>query len=950
MTHYIQEWPLLILCPASLRHTWPSEIEKFLPTLSPMAIHVVGGFDDTDWVKRRRQLKIVVATYSLLQSRSAVARIMQDFDFECVICDESHNLKERTSQRCQLAMPILLKAKRLILLSGTPALARPVELWAQVNCIAPNLFGAYTKYTKEYCNARRGRFGWDVSGLSNAEELHANLRQIMVRRLKTDVLKELPPKQRSMVPIKIDKGEEKDCRDLMEDLKAIRMSVSDLVGSEAKSADFEARRLLMMAYQRSGIGKAASVAQYLVDWLDGSGTQKVLVFAHHQQVMDVLEKAIAKKFKGVGHIRIDGSVDSKERAMRVKKFQTNARTRVALLSMTAAGVGLTLTAASSVIFAELHWTPGVLAQAEDRCHRIGQQNAVNVMYCVCKDENLSVDMKLWSMLGRKVGNLGRVIDGGRNATLRAEEGKSTTRGESVEAELTRFFAETSGEEKTAALKAPVKGSITSFFKPASAASSSEEKQKLPPSGIQSLLPARPVPSSGKRIDSLVEWNCDACTFANSKVPANSGWLACEVCGTPHIDIPPSEGKKCRPITRKQKEIIALDDLKPKASRIARSCEVITIDDDGEPESRSIVTPSKQSIEQPLITFSVSKNSGRLTIHSGDGEERFPYNFDIEQVISEEMSDRLLEAEVSRQSKSRGVIKMEFNEKGIKQVLAPIVKELKSKGQIKNRAGKKRVRQEVKDFVSIFLNLREVEKKAIKESGKSFAGLNLKQSVARLLTSTVTQSTDRYSGGAKERAREKVEEGTATESDHAVLDGRACAWCAGSLSHVAELEGVASTYCSQKCAEEGRLHRGGMFSSTQVRAQVFGLEGGVCRKCGIDAHALYTRICSLEPAERLNALINAKWSLPKSGPALDRLLQIPREGDYWQADHIVAVAEGGGGCGLDNLQTLCTPCHQGETNKLRARLKLGGKVGDCDGKRKQIDIRSAFFGSAKKVKK
>jgi hypothetical protein len=142
----------------------------------------------------------------------------------------------------------------------------------------------------------------------------------------------------------------------------------------------------------------------------------------------------------------------------------------------------------------------------------------------------------------------------------------------------------------------------------------------------------------------------------------------------------------------------------------------------------------------------------------------------------------------------------------------------------------------------------------------------------------------------------------------------------------------------------------MFSSTQVRAQVFGLEGGVCRKCGIDAHALYTRICSLEPAERLNALINAKWSLPKSGPALDRLLQNPREGDYWQADHIVAVAEGGGGCGLDNLQTLCTPCHQGETNKLRVRLKLGGKVGDCDGKRKQMDIRSAFFGSAKKVKK
>jgi SWI/SNF-related matrix-associated actin-dependent regulator of chromatin subfamily A-like protein 1 len=326
-----------------------------------------------------------------------VSRILQDFDFPCVIADESHNLKEKTSQRTQLAMPILLKAKRLVLLSGTPALARPVELWSQVHPLAPDLFGSYTQFTKEYCNAKRGRFGWDVSGLSNADDLHSKLRQVMVRRLKSDVLKELPAKQRSMVPIS-KMIEEKNCRELMDDLKATRLSVAELAGNDARSADFEARRLLMMAYQQSGIAKAPAVAQYLLDWLEGSSTQKILVFAHHQEVLDVLEQAVAKKFRGVGHIRIDGSVDSKERAVRVKKFQTNATTRVALLSMTAAGVGLTLTAASSVLFAELHWTPGVLAQAEDRCHRIGQKNAVHILYCVCKDPSLSIDMSLWSML------------------------------------------------------------------------------------------------------------------------------------------------------------------------------------------------------------------------------------------------------------------------------------------------------------------------------------------------------------------------------------------------------------------------------------------------------------------------------------------------------------------------------------------------------------------------
>ena len=83
------------------------------------------------------------------------------------------------------------------------------------------------------------------------------------------------------------------------------------------------------------------------------------------------------------------------------------------------------------------------------------------------------------------------------------------------------------------------------------------------------------------------------------------------------------------------------------------------------------------------------------------------------------------------------------------------------------------------------------------------------------------------------------------------------------------------------------------SSTQVRAQVFGLVGGVCRKCDVNDHTMYTRICALDPVERLDALINAKWSLPKSGPALERFLQNPKEGDCWQADHTVAVAEGGG---------------------------------------------------------
>ena len=209
------------------------------------------------------------------------------------------------------------------------------------------------------------------------------------------------------------------------------------------------------------------------------------------------------------------------------------------------------------------------------------------------------------------------------------------------------------------------------------------------------------------------------------------------------------------------------------------------------------------------------------------------------------------------------------------------------------------------------------------------------------------TTHRYEGGAKERAVERRDAGEKlTTTDEAVLNGQACAWCAGALPHCKG--STIATYCSHVCAEEGRLKRGGFYASTRVREQVFDMEGGVCQKCGLDAHALFRRIEALHPSERLSVLCDLNWNLPRARVSLERLLQDPKEGDFWQADHIIPVAEGGGSCDLDNLRTLCTPCHKEETQKLQARLKLGTNQ---DSKRKQMDIRTAFFGlpSAKKTK-
>lgn len=413
MAKYETEWPLLVLCPASLKHTWPSEIEKFFPSLPPQSIYVAAGFNDIKFAESRDNgIRIVIVAYSLVQQRSAVARVLNDF--KCIIADESHNLKQRESQRSQFLVPILLSARRLVLLTGTPALARPADLWTQLHCLAPQYFGGWNVFSKRYCNPRLKRIGarsiMDYSGSCNEEELHQKLKSVMVRRLKCDVLSELPPKQRSIVPVYISKEEKAKCQQMMKELGDARKGTFEEASRNPRS---EVGRKLMAAYAGTGAGKAQAVADYLLDWLKGSSNQKILVFCHHQSVMDILDQKLLEKFPNT-HIRIDGKVPTSVRAQLVRKFQTCARVRLGLLSMTAAGVGLTLTAASTVLFAELHWTPGVLTQAEDRAHRIGQaHSSVQILYMICKDSSVSVDNMLWDQLGRKIGTLGQIIDGSK---------------------------------------------------------------------------------------------------------------------------------------------------------------------------------------------------------------------------------------------------------------------------------------------------------------------------------------------------------------------------------------------------------------------------------------------------------------------------------------------------------------------------------------------------------
>uniref|UniRef100_A0A8C5HQ08 SWI/SNF-related matrix-associated actin-dependent regulator of chromatin subfamily A-like protein 1 n=1 Tax=Gouania willdenowi TaxID=441366 RepID=A0A8C5HQ08_GOUWI len=386
--YYRKEWPLLVVAPSSVRFTWAEAFRRWLPSLNPDSINVV--------VKAKDELRsglVSIISYDLL---SRMEKQQQGGNpFNVLIMDESHFLKNMKTARCKAALPLLKAAKRVILLSGTPAMSRPSELYTQILAVRPTLFPRMHEFGVRYCDARQGTWGWDYSGSSNLGELRLLLEEcLMLRRLKSDVLSQLPAKQRKVVTVTID--------GINTRTKAALSAAAQERSPDKSSHKMEEKEALLVFYNHTAEAKLQSIMEYITDMLE-CGREKFLVFAHHKLVLDHITTDLRKK--NIGLIRIDGSTPSAERQQLCEKFQFSTNTCVAVLSITAANMGITLHSADLVIFAELFWNPGILIQAEDRVHRIGQTSNVNIHYLVAKG---TADDYLWPMIQSKMNVLEQV--------------------------------------------------------------------------------------------------------------------------------------------------------------------------------------------------------------------------------------------------------------------------------------------------------------------------------------------------------------------------------------------------------------------------------------------------------------------------------------------------------------------------------------------------------------
>jgi SNF2 family DNA or RNA helicase len=377
---------VLVICPLALLDNWASEVRKW----TPWEAAKLGASK-----KRRGEMdraQVWLSTYGQvgLAKRAMLAEVLGR-NWDVVIVDESHALGSHKSQRTRvLALnptSLLQRAHRVILLTGTPQLARPRELYAQMMVLFPEAKLSYFDFTARYCagffNKKFGPNFWDDTGSSHAGELHAWMALKTLRRRRTEI--RLPPKTRRVVRVFVvgPALEAYRADAAAYEAKLQRMNASQNPG-EASRLMFEVQLAKTALWRSTGRLKTGPevrrlVARRLRALPPG---QKIMFFANHLLIQRFLLLALAREGAPTGHVH--GGTPQAEREALVRRLADPADpVRAGVLSIKACGAGLNATpGVTRIVFVEITWEVGMHEQCEARAHRIGAKHAIEVEYVV----------------------------------------------------------------------------------------------------------------------------------------------------------------------------------------------------------------------------------------------------------------------------------------------------------------------------------------------------------------------------------------------------------------------------------------------------------------------------------------------------------------------------------------------------------------------------------------
>ncbi|MDH3394873.1 MAG: DEAD/DEAH box helicase [Nitrosopumilus sp.] len=370
-----QTFPLLVIAPLVTLKNWEREIEKFLKKKSRNGRILESESPSVTIIRTGKshelpKTDIYIINYELLFKRN---EDISKLGIRTIVCDEVHNLRSKTTQKYKAvkklaALPSILYR---IGLSGTPIYNRGSEIWPIIDIIKPGLLGSFKEFCEYFCYVN------DKGKAIVLENKRASLRNelqkhVMLRRKKADVLKELKDKVRYKEVIAADTDY------YLEELDKIWMKVEaeqkdDAATEFSKSASYH--RAIQSERQIAGIAKVPHVINFVKNIMEIE--ESVVVFCHHK----VIHKLLHQSLQEFSPVSIIGGQSDATRQDQIDKFQ-KGESKLMIAGIRAGNVGINLTRAKYVIFAELDWSPAIHRQAEDRLHRIGQKNTVFAYYLI----------------------------------------------------------------------------------------------------------------------------------------------------------------------------------------------------------------------------------------------------------------------------------------------------------------------------------------------------------------------------------------------------------------------------------------------------------------------------------------------------------------------------------------------------------------------------------------
>jgi SWI/SNF-related matrix-associated actin-dependent regulator of chromatin subfamily A-like protein 1 len=383
-------YPAIVVCPASLKLNWLRELELWLPGRSAQALTGTGT---------RASASVTAADITVINYDIVAARLpaLQALAPRALVLDESHYCKNAAAKRTQAVQRLSASVPReglVLALTGTPVMNRPPELISQLRILGRLAdFGSGAQFGKRF------------RGPDAHLRLHWHLRaRCFARRLKADVLPQLPAKTRGIVPVELDNEPEYRLaeRDLVAWLQSQPFDLRELDARVA--AALRAERLVRLNALKllAARGKLHAALAWIHDFC--SSGERLVVFAHHREI----QRAVLERFPSALHILGEDSHAARDASLRAFQEPDGAANQLIVCSIEVAGHGITLTRSSNVAFLELDWTPAKHDQAEDRCHRLGQLDTVNATYLLAAG---TVDETIGTLLERKRAVIGAVTDG-----------------------------------------------------------------------------------------------------------------------------------------------------------------------------------------------------------------------------------------------------------------------------------------------------------------------------------------------------------------------------------------------------------------------------------------------------------------------------------------------------------------------------------------------------------